>query len=371
MSNKKYLFVDRDGTIIEEPPDEQIDSLEKLKFLPGVIGNLFKIINMLDYRLVMVSNQDGLGTDQYPEEDFNLVQAQLLETLKREGVEFEEICIDRSTADCPSPNRKPATGMVKHYLMSDFDRENSFVVGDRSSDVELAKNMGLKAIKFENGETLPEDLMDSCSLQANSWNPVYEFLKTRQRFTRFERETRETKVKGSISLDGTGKADISTGLGFLDHMLDQLVFHGGMNLALKTEGDLWVDEHHTIEDTAIALGEAFASVLANKKGLARYGFYVPMDESLARCILDFGGRSYLQWKVEFSSEKVGDVPTGMFEHFFRSFAEKAKCNLHVTADGKNDHHKIEAVFKAFARALKQAVKLEDGNSMIPSSKGNI
>jgi imidazoleglycerol-phosphate dehydratase/histidinol-phosphatase len=371
MSNKKYLFVDRDGTIIEEPPDEQIDSLEKLKFLPGVIGNLFKIINMLDYRLVMVSNQDGLGTDQYPEEDFNLVQAQLLETLKREGVEFEEICIDRSTADCPSPNRKPATGMVKHYLMSDFDRENSFVVGDRSSDVELAKNMGLKAIKFENGETLPEDLMDSCSLQANSWNPVYEFLKTRQRFTRFERETRETKVKGSISLDGTGKADISTGLGFLDHMLDQLVFHGGMNLALKTEGDLWVDEHHTIEDTAIALGEAFASVLANKKGLARYGFYVPMDESLARCILDFGGRSYLQWKVEFSSEKVGDVPTGMFEHFFRSFAEKAKCNLHISADGKNDHHKIEAVFKAFARALKQAVKLEDGNLMIPSSKGNI
>lgn len=371
MIAKKYLFIDRDGTIIEEPPDEQIDTIEKLQMLPGVIVNLHKITRLLNYRLVMVSNQDGLGTDQYPQSSFNKVQDQLLNCLKNEGIDFDEICIDRSTADKPSPGRKPGTGMVRHYLECDFDRENSFVIGDRFTDVELAKNMGLNAIKIGADKQLPSSLRNNCSLETDSWDEIYLFLRTRQRFTRFERVTRETNVRGALSLDGTGKAEIDTGLGFLDHMLEQLVYHGNMNIELKTIGDLWVDEHHTMEDTAIALGEAFTKVLANKKGLARYGFYVPMDESLATCVLDFGGRPYLSWQVDFNREQLGDVPTEMFEHFFRSFAEKAQCNLHLAADGQNDHHKIEAVFKAFARAIQQAVKQEEGDAIIPSSKGNI
>ncbi len=371
MTAKKYLFIDRDGTIIEEPPDKQIDTIEKLQMLPGVIVNLYKVTRLLNYKLVMVSNQDGLGTEQYPEKSFNLVQDQLLNSLKNEGIDFEEICIDRSTADKPSPNRKPETGMVSHYLKCDFDRENSFVIGDRFTDVELAKNMGLNAIKIGADNQLPSNLQNNCSLETGFWDEIYLFLRTRQRFTRFERVTRETKVKGTLSLDGTGKAEIDTGLGFLNHMLEQLVYHGNLNIELKTKGDLWVDEHHTMEDTALSLGEAFNKVLSNKRGLGRYGFYVPMDESTASCVLDFGGRPYLRWKVDFNREKLGDVPTEMFEHFFRSFAEKAQCNLHLSSNGQNDHHKIEAVFKAFARAIRQAVKQEEGDSVIPSSKGNI
>jgi imidazoleglycerol-phosphate dehydratase/histidinol-phosphatase len=369
---KKYLFLDRDGTIIREPEDEQIDSLEKMDFLPGVFRNLYLITHLLDYRLVMVSNQDGLGTASYPEKDFNLVQEKLMKSLINEGIQFDEVLIDPSTPEENSPNRKPNTGMVRSYLQCDFDRENSFVIGDRDTDVILARNMGIRGIKInEEDISVPDELADFCALATQSWDEIFSWLRKHSRTARIKRETGETSIYGTLSLDGTGHSDIQTGLGFFNHMLDQLARHGKMDLELYVKGDLDVDEHHTIEDTGLALGEAFARAVGNKKGLERFGFSVPMDECISNCVLDLSGRSHLEWKVEFNRERIGDVPTEMFEHFFESFAHEARITLHVNAGGKNDHHKIEAVFKSFARALKMAVEQDVNNVTIPTTKGKL
>ena len=369
---RKYLFVDRDGTLIREPADEQVDSLDKLEFLPGVFRNLFQITHWLGYRLVMVSNQDGLGTSSYPREAFEKVQAKVVKAFSNEGVAFDEVLIDGSTAASPSSSRKPNTGLVEGYLKEDFDREASLVVGDRLSDVELARNMGIGAILLSEGEPqVPDGLKDACRLVTGFWDRIFFMLRGLSRSARFDRHTHETRISGMLSLDGSGRQDIATGLGFLDHMLAQLVRHGGLDLEMKVDGDLHVDEHHTIEDAGLALGRGVATALGNKKGMSRYGFYVPMDESLAYCVIDMGGRPYLSWDVAFSREKVGDVPTEMFEHFFRSFADQARCNIHIEAGGKNEHHKIEAVFKAFARALKMAARTDETNMSMPTTKGKL
>ena len=366
----KYIFLDRDGTLINEPPDEQIDSLEKLEFMPGVIRNLHRLIRFTGYKLVMVTNQDGLGTPGYPEEVYEQVQSKLLDILSREGVEFESIRVDASTADDPSPNRKPSTGLIRDYLEGEIDMERSVVIGDRLTDVEMANKAGLKAIWFTGpGKILPSKFSETCLTQTDSWDQVFDQLNTLDRTVEISRTTKETEISGTLSLDGSGDGSISTGLGFFDHMIEQIARHGGIDLQLTTKGDLHVDEHHTIEDTGLALGDAFAGALRNKKGLKRYGFYVPMDESLAGCVIDFGGRPAMVWEVSFNRERIGDVPTEMFEHFFRSFAERAKCNLHIRAKGKNGHHKIEAVFKAFARAMKDAIRQDKGNEVLPSTKG--
>ncbi len=369
---KKYLFVDRDGTLIREPEDEQVDSLEKMEFLPGVFRNLYLITHLLDYRLVMVSNQDGLGTASYPEKDFKLVQEKLLKFLSNEGVQFDEVVIDPSTPEDKSPNRKPNTGMVRSYLECDFDREASFVLGDRDTDIILARNMGIQGIKInEDDPSVPDELKDFCALATQSWDQIFSWLRKFYRTAQIKRETKETSIFGSLSLDGVGHSDIRTGLGFFNHMLDQLARHGNMDLELNVKGDLEVDEHHTIEDTGLALGEAFARAVGNKKGLERFGFSVPMDECIANCVLDLSGRSHLEWKVEFNRERIGEVPTEMFEHFFESFAREAGCTLHINAGGKNDHHKIEAVFKSFARTLKMAVEQNVNNVTIPTTKGKL
>lgn len=368
----KYIFIDRDGTIIKEPADEQIDSLGKLEFIPGVIRNLYRLIHYSGYKLVMVSNQDALGTDKYSQQDFEKVQDKLLQTLSGEGIEFDSVRIDKSTTEAPSAKRKPATGLISDYLEKDFDRERSVVIGDRLSDVELAYNAGIKAIWLKgNREKLPGNLESSCISVAEGWDEIFSVLNSLSRTVTISRKTKETDITGRLSIDGRGKSEIHTGLGFFDHMLEQVSRHGNINLRLNVKGDLYVDEHHTVEDTGLALGAAFREALQNKKGLNRYGFYVPMDESLASCILDFGGRPYLVWNVAFQREKIGDVPTELFEHFFHSFAEQARCNIHITCKGKNEHHKIEAIFKAFARALKEAVKQDVESDSLPSTKGVI
>lgn len=361
---KKVLFIDRDGTLIVEPDDEQVDSLEKLEFYPKVFQNLSKIANELEYELVMVTNQDGLGTASFPEETFWPVQNKIIQAFSNEGVVFSEILIDRSFSHENLPTRKPGTAMLTHYLKGDYDLKNSFVIGDRTTDIQLAHNMGCKSILLSN------TIADEAVLCSSDWGEIYRFLKSEPRRATVIRNTTETQISVSVNLDGTGKSDISTGLGFFDHMLDQIARHGGIDLSVKAQGDLHIDEHHTIEDVGIALGECFLQALGKKKGIARYGFLLPMDDCLAQVAIDFGGRPWIVWNVAFNREKIGEVPTEMFFHFFKSFSDNAKCNLNIKAEGDNEHHKAEAVFKAFAKAVKMAVKKGE-NEGIPSTKGVI
>lgn len=373
----RVLFIDRDGTLIKEPEDEQIDSFEKLEFLPNAFQYMAKIAKELDYELVMVTNQDGLGTDSHPEENFWPVHNFILEAFKNEGIEFSEVLIDRTFAKDNAATRKPNTGLLTKYLSDSYDLENSFVLGDRLTDIELAKNLNAKGI-FINHETnlgtdeitvKREELDDFIALKTDNWKSIYEYLKAGERQASVKRKTNETDIEIELNLDGTGKSDISTGLNFFDHMLDQLARHGQMDLTIKVDGDLEVDEHHTIEDTAIALGEVFAKSLGNKLGLERYGFCLPMDDCLAQVAIDFGGRNWLVWEAEFNREMIGDMPTEMFMHFFKSFSDSAKCNLNIKAEGTNEHHKIEAIFKAFAKAIKMAVKRDTEKMILPSTKG--
>lgn len=366
---KKILFIDRDGTLIWEPPDTfQIDSFEKLKFVSGAISFLRKIAEELDYELVMVTNQDGLGTASYPEETFWPVQNFVMQTLAGEHIHFEEVCIDRSFPQDNLPTRKPGTGMLTKYMSGHYDLAHSFVIGDRITDVKLAQNLGCKSIFIRNYDE-PGEYEKSIDLIVNDWKAIYDFLKLPPRIVTHERNTNETKISVQLNLDGTGKAAISTGLGFFDHMLEQVARHGSVDLAITALGDLHIDEHHTIEDTGLALGEGFAIALANKRGIERYGFALPMDDCLAQVAIDFGGRPWIEWKAEFKREKVGDMPTEMFFHFFKSFSDAAKCNLNIKAEGTNEHHKIEAIFKAFAKSVKMAVKRNAGSQELPSTKG--
>jgi imidazoleglycerol-phosphate dehydratase/histidinol-phosphatase len=373
---KRALFLDRDGTLIVEPEgDLQVDSLEKLEFIPGVFRNLFRIKNLTPYELVMVSNQDGMGTDLFPEEEFRKPHEKMITAFRNEGVVFDAIHIDPSLPEDHSPNRKPGTGMLTGYLEGSYDLDHSFVIGDRITDMKLAKNLGAKGILFgkEPMRALleKEGLTDHCSLISDDWDQIFTFLRSRLRYSVVNRVTRETDVMVELSLDGTGRCEISTGLGFFDHMLEQLGRHGGLDLKVQATGDLHVDEHHTIEDTALTLGEAFTEAIGDKRGMERYGFLLPMDESLARVAIDFGGRPWIQWKVAFNRERVGDVPTEMFFHFFKSFTDAARCNLSIEVEGENDHHKIEAVFKAFARAIRLAVRLDPDSDRLPTTKGKL
>lgn len=371
---KKALFIDRDGTLIFEPQDTyQIDSLEKLEFLPKVFRNLYFIRKNLDYELVIVSNQDGLGTSSYPEENFRIVQEKVLKAFENEGVTFDDILIDKSLPEENSPNRKPKTGMLNKYMSGDYDLSKSYVIGDRLTDVELAGNLGAKGILVaplsKRKEVAIAGFEENIALITDDWDEIYSFLIKGERTATVERNTRETQIKVELHLDGSGKTDISTGLGFFDHMLDQIARHSGIDLSIKVSGDLNVDEHHTIEDTALALGEGFYKALANKKGIERYGFVLPMDDCLAQVAIDFSGRSWLVWNVEFRREKIGEMPTEMFMHFFKSFADSSRCNLNIKAEGENEHHKIEAVFKALGRAIKMAIRKDPFSFEFPSTKG--
>jgi imidazoleglycerol-phosphate dehydratase/histidinol-phosphatase len=359
---KKVLFIDRDGTIIEEPEDEQVDSFEKLTFLPGAITCLSKIAKETDFELVMVTNQDGLGTPLHPDENFWPVQNKILEILKGEGVLFAEIFIDKTTPSQEAPTRKPGTAMLVKYLASGIDLNSSYVIGDRMTDVELAKNLGCKAI-FINDERCPE-----ADFSTKYWNDIYNYLKKIPRIAKVIRKTSETDILIELNLDGSGKSTIATGIGFFDHMLEQIARHGNLDLNIQVRGDLQIDEHHTVEDVALALGDAVLKALGGKKGIERYSFVLPMDDCLAQVTLDFGGRPWLVWDVKFSREKVGELPTEMFFHFFKSFSDNAKCNLNINAEGQNEHHKIEAIFKAFAKAIKLAAKQTD-NFNLPTTKG--
>lgn len=358
---RKLLFIDRDGTLIQEPEDEQIDSWSKFEFLPELFQALGQVARSGEYDLVMVTNQDGLGSPAYPQAIFDELQAFLLKTLEGEGIRFEEILIDTSTAAQPSANRKPATGMLQHYLKGPYDLAHSFVIGDRRSDVELAKNLGAKSIFI--GETIEE--ADFCS---KSWSEIARYLLQEDRKVELIRRTRETEIELSLNLDGQGQSQINTGLPFFDHMLDQIVRHGDLDLSLQCKGDLEVDEHHTIEDVALALGQAMKQALGKSKGLQRYAFVLPMDESEAKVSLDLGGRPNLVWKAQFKREMIGGMPTEMFPHFFKSLSDTAALTLNIAAEGSNEHHKIEAIFKAFAQCLKKA-KRRDTNGRIPSTKG--
>lgn len=371
---KKALFIDRDGTLIVEPPDDyQVDSLEKLEYLPGVFRAMYNISRHLDYELVIVSNQDGLGSESYPEEDFLSVQKKMLRAFENEGVVFDDILIDRSFAEDNLPTRKPGTGLLEKYLAGEYDLAGSFVIGDRLTDIRLAANLGCKGILIGNPERIEEvrqaSLEKSCSLVTDSWDEIFTHLLLPERTASVRRETSETKIKIDLSLDGSGKAEIETGLGFFDHMLEQIARHSGCNLEIRVRGDLHRDEHHTIEDTGLALGQAFLKALGNKTGIERYGFFLPMDDAAVLCGIDLGGRSWLNWEAEFNREKIGDVPTEMFSHFFHSFCEEARCNLYIRAAGKNEHHKIEAIFKAFARSIRMAVRREPLNQELPTTKG--
>jgi imidazoleglycerol-phosphate dehydratase / histidinol-phosphatase len=362
---KKVLFIDRDGTIIVEPTtDKQVDSLEKLEFIPGAITALSKIASEMDYLLVIVTNQDGLGTDSFPEDTFWPAQNKMLKTLEGEGVKFFAIHIDKSFDHENLPTRKPRTGMLEDYMNGKYDMENSYVIGDRVTDIQLAKNLGCKSIYISN------KIHEEADLSTFDWSEIYKFLSAAQRRTSsVVRKTKETDISIELNLDGEGKTEIRTGLGFFDHMLDQLGKHSGADLSVIVKGDLHIDEHHTIEDTAIALGEAYLNALGNKKGIERYGFLLPMDDCLAQVAIDFSGRSWLEWDAEFKREKVGEMPTEMFYHFFKSFADSAKCNINIKAEGENEHHKIEAIFKAFAKSIKMAVRKDQSNTQIPSTKG--
>ncbi len=374
---KKALFIDRDGTLIREPSDEQVDSFDKLEFYPGALIYLSKIAAELDFELVMVTNQDGLGTEAFPEETFYPVHDFMVRTFANEGVLFARQLIDRSFPEENSPNRKPRTGMFGDYLKGEYDLEGSFVIGDRMTDIELAKNLGARGIFINNQSYLgqdelaatPEELQDHLVLETDSWKEIYEFIRLSERSAELTRTTAETDIRVRLNVDGTGKSRLSTGLGFFDHMLEQIARHGNMDLEVEVRGDLEVDEHHTIEDTAIVLGEAFAKVLADKRGMERYGFTLPMDDCLAQVAIDFGGRSWLVWEADFKREKIGDMPTEMFYHFFKSFSDGARANLNIKAEGRNEHHKIEAIFKALAKAIRAAVRRDPEMMILPSTKG--
>ena len=374
---KPVLFIDRDGTLIKEPADEQIDSFEKLEFYPKVFQYLSKITKELNFEIVMITNQDGLGTAVYPEDTFWPVHHFVLKTFESEGVVFDEQFIDRTFAKDNATTRKPNTALLTKYFSNDYDLANSYVIGDRLTDVELAKNLGAKGIFINDNTNLGTDevtvsnkeLQNYIALETNDWEVIYKFLKTTERFGSIERNTNETNIKIDLNIDGTGKSTIDTGIAFFDHMLDQIARHGQMDLNIKVDGDLEVDEHHTIEDTAIALGEVFATTLGNKLGIERYGFSLPMDDCLAQVAIDFGGRNWLVWEADFKREMIGKMPTEMFYHFFKSFTDGAKCNLNIKVEGTNEHHKIEAIYKAFAKAIKMAVKQDVEKMILPSTKG--
>jgi len=378
-AGKRILFIDRDGTLIKEaPPTYQVDAWEKLEFYPEVFKYMTKIAEELDYVLVMVTNQDGLGTAGFPEETFWPIHRHVVKSFENEDVSFHAVHIDRSFPEENSPNRKPGIGMLTEYLNTpSYDIPNSYVIGDRITDVQLAKNLGCKAIWLNIHPELgaaeikdsSRELEKSIVLETHSWEKIYDFLKSGLRKVTHDRNTNETKIHIELNVDGNGKADISTGLGFFDHMLDQIARHGKIDLTVHTKGDLHIDEHHTIEDTGIALGEAFAKALADKRGMERYGFALPMDEADAKVLIDFGGRNWIVWNAEFTREKIGEMPTEMFFHFFKSFSDAAKCNLNIECHGDNEHHKIEAIFKAFAKAIRMAVKRDPISNYLPSTKG--
>jgi imidazoleglycerol-phosphate dehydratase/histidinol-phosphatase len=361
---KKVLFIDRDGTLVLEPPvDYQLDSLEKLEFYPGVFQGLSKIVNELDYELVMVTNQDGLGTDSFPEDTFWPAQNKIIQAFKNEGIEFSEVLIDKSFSEDNAPTRKPRTGLLQKYIHGNYDLDNSFVIGDRDSDIELAMNLKCQGIFIG-------DKNNDAVLSTTNWNEIYQYLKSKPRVGYVKRVTKETQIAVEVNLDGNGNSEISTGIGFFDHMLEQISKHGNIDLKINVKGDLEIDEHHTIEDVAITLGEAFIKALGSKKAIERYGFLLPMDDCLTQVAIDFGGRPWLVWETEFKREMIGEMPTEMFMHFFKSFTDASKSNLNIKSEGENEHHKIESIFKAFAKAIKMAVKKTD-NYSIPSTKGII
>ncbi|MBQ52695.1 MAG: bifunctional histidinol-phosphatase/imidazoleglycerol-phosphate dehydratase [Leeuwenhoekiella sp.] len=374
---QKVLFIDRDGTIIQEPPGYQVDAFEKVTFYPKAFTYLSKIAQELDYKLVMITNQDGLGTDIFPEDTFWPVHNFILKSFENEGVVFDDVFIDKTFPEDNADTRKPGTGMLTEFFSESYDLENSFVLGDRITDIELAKNLGAKGIFISDHTDLGadeitterEELEKFIALETTDWQKIYEFLKLKERTASISRKTNETDIEIELNLDGTGKSDIKTGLAFFDHMLDQLARHGAMDLKIHVDGDLEVDEHHTIEDTAIALGEVFSKALSNKLGIERYGFCLPMDDCLAQVAIDFGGRNWLVWEADFKREKIGEMPTEMFYHFFKSFTDGARANLNIKAEGTNEHHKIEAIFKAFAKAIKVAVKRDRDKMVLPSTKG--
>lgn len=375
---KKILFLDRDGTMVLEPHDYQVDAIEKIEYYPQVFQYLSRIVQELDYELVMITNQDGLGTDSFPEHTFWPAQNAILKAFSNEGIEFKEILIDRTFKHENAPTRKPGTGLVLHYLDGSYDIANSLVIGDRLTDVELAKNMGAKAIWLNNDPNLganeiegkQAEMGSTIVLETSDWSDIYRFLKSRNRSANIRRSTHETYIEVQLDLDGQGRYQHQTGIGFFDHMLDQLAKHSGCNLEIKVAGDLHIDEHHTIEDTALALGEAFRQALGDKRGIERYGScLLPMDDSLAQVAIDFSGRPWLVWDAPFQREKVGGMPTEMFQHFFKSFSDAALCNLNIKVEGTNEHHKIEAIFKAFARAIRQAKHKDPNNQELPSTKG--
>ncbi|MEJ2162032.1 MAG: bifunctional histidinol-phosphatase/imidazoleglycerol-phosphate dehydratase HisB [Robiginitalea sp.] len=379
MTKKKILFIDRDGTLIREPEDEQIDAFEKLDFYPEVFSYLSRIARELDFELVMVTNQDGLGTESFPEADFWPVQDFIVKCFGQEGIEFSEILIDRTFPEDNAPTRKPGTGLLQKYFSPDYNLAQSYVIGDRLTDMELAQNLGCRGVFINSHANLGAEEVQTDSAELDkviawegiSWKGIYEFLARPAREVSHSRKTAETEIEIHLNLDGSGKSDIQTGLAFFDHMLDQLARHGHLDLFLRTKGDLHVDEHHTIEDTAIALGEAVAKALDKKIGIERYGFCLPMDDCLAQVSLDFGGRNWLVWEAVFKREKIGDMPTEMFMHFFKSFSDSARANLNIKAEGQNEHHKIEAIFKAFAKAIKMAVRRDPEKRILPTTKGMI
>ncbi|MGN7786215.1 bifunctional histidinol-phosphatase/imidazoleglycerol-phosphate dehydratase HisB [Niabella sp. 22666] len=376
---KKVLFIDRDGTLINEaPPTYQLDSIEKITFYPGMFTWMGKIARDMDFELVMITNQDGLGSDAFPENTFWPYQELVMRNLESEGIIFDEVLIDKTYPADNAPTRKPGTGLLTRYIDNpDYDLANSYVIGDRITDIQLAKNLGSKGIWLNIDEALGSaEISDSLKalettivLKTKNWEDIYGFLQQKERVIQHTRNTNETKIDIEINLDGTGICEIETGLGFFDHMLHQLGRHSGINLKIITKGDLHIDEHHTIEDTAIALGEAFQLALGNKAGIERYGFLLPMDDCLAQVAIDFGGRPWLVWDAEFKRERIGEMPTEMFYHFFKSFSDGSKCNLNIKAEGENEHHKIEAIFKALAKAIKMAIKRTPGNEQLPSTKG--
>lgn len=371
---KRVLFIDRDGTLIKEPEtDFQVDSLEKLEFMPEVFRALYSIVSLLDYELVIVSNQDGLGTKSFPENTFWPAQDKMLKAFENEGIKFSAIFIDPTLPEENAPTRKPGIGMLGKFLTDEYDLKNSFVIGDRLTDIKLAKNLGAKAIVYgkslKDSEIIKDGLSEILAFKTESWIEIFSFLRAGNRKAKVTRDTKETKINIEIDLDGVGVSKISTGLGFFDHMLDQISKHASIDLSIDVKGDLEVDEHHTIEDTALALGEAFKIALGDKRGIERYGYALPMDESMAQVLIDFGGRPWLVWDADFKREKIGEMPTEMFMHFFKSFSDKALCNLNIRAEGQNEHHKIEGIFKAFARALKMAKQRNVFEYQLPTTKG--
>ncbi len=361
---KKVLFIDRDGTLVIEPPvDYQLDSLEKLEFYPGVFSGLSKIVKELDYEIVMVTNQDGLGTASFPEDTFWPAQNKIIQAFKNEGIEFAELLIDKSFPEDNAPTRKPRTGLLNKYIHGDYDLANSFVIGDRDTDIELAKNLNCEGIFIGKNNK-------DAVLNTESWVEIHQFLKAKPRLAKVVRKTNETDIEITVNLDGLGKSTIVTGVGFFDHMLEQISRHGNLDMDIKVSGDLEIDEHHTIEDVAITLGEAFLEALGSKKAIERYGYLLPLDDCLTQVAIDFGGRPWLMWDADFKREMVGEMPTEMFMHFFKSFSDAAKCNLNIKSEGDNEHHKIESIFKAFGKSIKMAVSKTD-NYSIPSTKGSL